>query len=431
MDLFKNQTFVKLFFAALASQMGTTIGNMAFAFYLLDHFSSKPFYAAIAEMMYSLPTLFVFFLAGAAADRFDRAKIAEHCDWIRALLSILLFLSLFSGFLPIVFCILFLRSAVTKFFFPAENSLVQGVIKKEQYAQAAGLNQILFSVFMIFGVGLGAAVYHTLGIHGAVAIDFFSFILSAVLIRLCKIPMSARLPNGIPEKAAFGIRAALTDFSSGIKYIQSKKLLTSIMFGFFVFGFFNGAFAILPMYTMKYKFSSDSYEWYASLFAAALGFGLIAGSAAGTIFQKKMKPHSMIIYPILAASIFIFLLGRTSNIPAYLSIVFLIGTCLGPVNMAIGGWMPKIVHPSYMGRVSGWIDPLIMMGQSLTLGIIALLFPAIVENTDYIYYGIGLFLLAVFFYFAAVLPKQSREAGKIDYTRPVSNTSAKSSAHTT
>lgn len=32
MDIFKNRNFVRLFFAALASQMGTTVGNMAFAF---------------------------------------------------------------------------------------------------------------------------------------------------------------------------------------------------------------------------------------------------------------------------------------------------------------------------------------------------------------------------------------------------------------
>lgn len=33
MDIFKNRNFVRLFFAALASQMGTTVGNMAFAFF--------------------------------------------------------------------------------------------------------------------------------------------------------------------------------------------------------------------------------------------------------------------------------------------------------------------------------------------------------------------------------------------------------------
>lgn len=73
MDIFKNRNFVRLFFAALASQMGTTVGNMAFAF-LLDRFSSQPSYTTLAELMYSLPTIFVFLIVGVVADRFDRKR---------------------------------------------------------------------------------------------------------------------------------------------------------------------------------------------------------------------------------------------------------------------------------------------------------------------------------------------------------------------
>lgn len=75
MDIFKNRNFVRLFFAALASQMGTTVGNMAFAFFfLLDRFSSQPSYTTLAELMYSLPTIFVFLIVGVVADRFDRKR---------------------------------------------------------------------------------------------------------------------------------------------------------------------------------------------------------------------------------------------------------------------------------------------------------------------------------------------------------------------
>lgn len=63
-DLFKNPKFVKLFAAGITSQLGNTIGNMALAFYLLDRFSSQPFYATLAELMYSVPTLLVFFWWG-------------------------------------------------------------------------------------------------------------------------------------------------------------------------------------------------------------------------------------------------------------------------------------------------------------------------------------------------------------------------------
>jgi hypothetical protein len=71
--------------------------------------------------------------------------------------------------------------------------------------------------------------------------------------------------------------------------------------------------------------------------------------------------------------------------------------------------MPKIVHPKLMGRVSGWIDPLMMFAQSITLGLIAVLFPKIISNIEYLYYGMATVILLVFLFYALTLPKLSRE----------------------
>ncbi|MCY8809660.1 MFS transporter [Bacillus atrophaeus] len=414
MDIFKNRNFVRLFFAALASQMGTTVGNMAFAFFLLDRFSSKPAYATLAELMYSLPTVFVFLVVGVVADRFDRKKVAENCDWIRAGLTVVLFFTLFTGNIPLVFFILFVRSAVTKFFYPAEASLVQAILPKEQYAKAAGLNQMLFSIFMVFGVGIGAFMYNTIGIHGAILLDLVSFIVSGFLIRACQIPLEARQPNGAFNWRKASVKDSLNDFKEGIVYILKNKLLASLIFGFFVFGFVNGAFAVLPMFTMKYGLAPDRYEWHTSVFTVAIGFGLLAGSVIGTLVSKKIKPHFLMSVPILIAGFLIFLLGYTNVLWVYYATAFVLGMCIGPVNIAIGGWMPKIVHPKLMGRVSGWQDPFMMFAQSMTLGLVALLFPKIVSNIDYLYYGMGAVILLIFIFYFIALPKFSAQAAEID-----------------
>lgn len=409
MDIFQNRNFVKLFFAALSSQMGTTIGNMAFAFYLLDHFSEQPYYATLAELMYSLPTIFVFFLVGVVADRLDRKKVAENCDWIRAILTIFFFFALFTNSLPLMFLILFLRSAVTKFFFPAETSLVQGILRKDQFATAAGLNQMLFSMFMVFGVGLGALTYNWIGIHGAIFIDAVSFIISALLIRACNIPQAARLPNGRPKWKDLNMKSTLTDFKVGIQYIIRNRLLSLIIFGFFVFGFIQGSFAVLPIFTMKYELAPAHYEAYASYFAISLGVGLLFGSVISTWLANKMNSYVLFIFPILMTSILVLLLGLTSNAWTFFILSFFIGMCIGPVNVVIGDWMPKIVQPNFMGRVSGWIDPIMMFSQSLTLGCITVLFPKVVSNVDLIYYGIAAIILAVFIFYAVLLPKKEAE----------------------
>ncbi|WP_052476021.1 MFS transporter [Cohnella kolymensis] len=76
MQLFRNMTFTKLFIANFTSQLGSIVGSMAFAFYMLDRFSSQPYYTTLAELMYALPVLLVFPFVGVLADRLDRKRIA-------------------------------------------------------------------------------------------------------------------------------------------------------------------------------------------------------------------------------------------------------------------------------------------------------------------------------------------------------------------
>jgi MFS transporter, DHA3 family, macrolide efflux protein len=404
MTIFKNKVFAKLFLAAFASQLGTTIGNVAFAFYLLDRFSKQPFYATIAELMYSLPILLVFFLVGVAADRFDRKKIAVNSDWIRAVLTGFLLAAIYFNILWLVFVILFIRSAVAKFFAPAEMSILQGVLNIEQYMQASGLNQTVLGLFMLFGMGMGAISYHYIGLMGTVMIDGVSFIISGLLISTCSIPLEARLPNGKTHMKDINLTTVLTDFKEGLKYILHFRLLKSIVSGFLVFGLINGAFAVLPLFTMKYKLAPEHFTQYASLFSIFLGVGFVLGSGIGSPLIKVLKVHRVIIGGVILSGVFTLSMGAVENVWLYLSIVFIMGVLIAPVNVALSGWMTELVDPKFMGRVSGWVDPLMMLAHSVSLGIIAVIFPAFVK-VDTIYWAVGILLMVVGCYYLLVLPK--------------------------
>ncbi len=412
MGIFKNRLFTKIFLASFASQMGSTIGNVAFAFYLLEHYSKKPFYATIAELMYSLPILFVFFLVGVAADRLDRKKIAVNSDWIRAGLTVLILAAVYLKILWLVFVLLFVRSAVSKFFAPAEMSMIQGILDKEQYMQASGLNQTVMGLFMLFGMGLGALSYHLIGIIGSVIVDGVSFIVSGILISSCAVSLETRLPNGKTHIRDIKLSTVLADFKDGLTYILNFKLLKSIVSGFFVFGLINGGFAVLPLFTMKYKLAPDHYEQYASLFSIFLGVGFVVGSGVGPKLVQLFKVHRVLIAGILLTGVLTIVLGAMENVWLYLAVVFVTGVILAPVNVALSGWMNELVDPKVMGRVSGWVDPLMMLAHSISLGIVAVVFPAFVK-VDTIYFAIGLLLLLVGTYYLLVLPRLVKNRVKV------------------
>lgn len=407
-EIFRNRSFTKLFLANFTSQMGSTIGLTAFMFYLLDRFSSQPVYATITELMYSLPMLAVFFLIGVFADRMDRQKIAVYCDWISAGLSIMLIASIYIGWMPFVFGTLFLRSAIQKFFFPAEHGMVQGILKKDDYTTAAGLNQLVMSLFMLFGNGLGVLAYWSIGIYGAIVVDILSFIISALLIQTTNVPKESRLPNGQHELNDLNIRMVLKDFKKGFSYVLSSKLLFTLIIGFFLFGIVNGGFSVMPIFILKYKLAPDTYEEYSIVIGFVFGIGVLIGSFIASLLAQKMKLYHLISIGLIIAGSFTALASLPNNIFIFLAILFVSALALPLINVGIGGWLPSIIDPKMMGRVQGLISPLNMLSHSLTLAFIAYSFPAFL-SIEMLYWIVGGCLAIVGVFYMIVLPKLAEE----------------------
>ncbi|WP_409253279.1 MFS transporter [Bacillus sp. SCS-153A] len=411
-EIFQNPAFTKLFFANLTSHMGSVIGLTAFMFYLLDRFSEQPVYASLTEMMYSVPTLAVFFLVGVFADRMDRKKIAYYCDTISAMLSVVLLGAIYIGWMPFIFFVLFLRSAVQKFFFPAEQGIMQGVLTKDDYSTAAGLNQMVMSLFMLFGNGIAILIYWMSGIYGAVIVDTLTFIISAILIKKCQVPIEARLPNGPHKLKDLSFSFIMRDFKLGMKYIFQHKLLLSLIGGFFVFGIVNGGFSVMPIFILKYKLAPQTYEEYSILLGGAFGAGVLIGSVLVSMLTQKFKFHHLIVAGLTISGSFIILSSFATTTWMFLAVFFFAALGLPLVNIAIGGWMPSIIEPKMMGRVQGWISPLMMLSQSITLGFIAFSFPALL-SIELLYWIVGGCLMVVGGFYTIILPKFMKETEDI------------------
>lgn len=403
-SIFKNANYRRLFLATCTSQMGRDIGMTAFAFYLLDRFSEQPMYTSITQMMYSLPTLFVFWLVGVIADRMDRQKIAANSDWISALLSLAFLGAVTIGWMPLIFAILFFRSAISNFFAPAESALVQGILQKDEYTTAAGLNQMVMSIFMLFGTALGLVFYKFIGLQGAILVDVIAFLISGWLIRSSKISETVRLPNGRTTWKELNFSNVLSDFKAGLVYIFKSQLLVALVIGFFVFGIVNGGFSVMMMYVMKYKLDPEMYKEAVVVLSIVFGLGILAGSVVASVIAKKVKLYQMIIVGVFFLGVLAILGGLAPTKMAFYIIAAGLGFILAPVNVGIGGWLPQIVDPKMMGRVQGWINPLMMLAQSLALAAIAITFPKWV-NVDMLFYGVGACFLVVSIFYMMVLPR--------------------------
>ncbi|WP_085523289.1 MFS transporter [Tuberibacillus sp. Marseille-P3662] len=398
--VFKNMNFTKLFLASFASRMGTIIGMTAFTFYLLDRFSNQPFYATLTEIMYSAPTLLVFFVVGVIADKMDRQRIAYKSDFICAFLSAILMLAIFIGWMPLVFLILFIRSAVSKFFFPAEQALVQGILTDDEYTTAAGLNQMVAGLFNILGSAIGISFYWSVGMTGAVLVDGLSFVISAWLIHSCMMTDNVRLPNGSHRLTDLKVQLILNDFKEGIQYILGYKLLRTLILGFLMIGIVNGGFSVLPVYVLKYKLAPGSYEMWSVWMGIIFGICMLIGSFIGAVISKKIKLYHGIILGIALSGLLTATAAFCTRPMSFMVLAGCIALCLPLVNIALGGWLPKIVDPKLMGRVESWISPIMMLSHTLMLGFISIGFQTFISIEGlFILEGLIMLFVAIFYLF--------------------------------
>ncbi|WP_242785778.1 hypothetical protein [Bacillus cereus] len=74
------------------------------------------------------------------------------------------------------------------------------------------------------------------------------------------------------------MKKILIEFISGLEYTFKNRILFQLVLGFVLFGLLNGILAVLPIYTLKYKFIPNRYEEISILLGSVMGIGLLLGS---------------------------------------------------------------------------------------------------------------------------------------------------------
>jgi MFS transporter, DHA3 family, macrolide efflux protein len=405
--IFKNQTYRNLFFAQFTSQFGSMIGIIAFAFYFLDKFSNQPFYATLTEIMYASPMLFVFFLTGVFADKFDRQKIALYSDWICSVLSILLLVFVWIDMVPFIYLILFLRSLVGKFFYPAQSSIVHGILSKEDYPVAMGLNQLLLSIFIIAGNGIGALIYWKIGILGAIILDALSYMVAGYLIKRVKIDREIRKPNGHLEYKDINIRLILKEFQIGILYVLQNRAVYSLILGIAFLGIINGGLTVMNIFIMKYKLAPETYEQTQVMLSSVSGVSVLLSSFLTLYLTKKFPYYKLIIASFILPGIVFLLESQVTNKYLFMMLHFIFAFTVPMFNIAFSGWLGQLVNRKMMGRVQGLMAPVSLLTMVLTQGFIAIAFPKYI-SVEIIFYIVGLSALSIGVYYLTRLPKLAK-----------------------
>ncbi len=126
--------------------------------YALTH---SAFDLGLIGLMQFLPVFFLTFFAGHAADRYERRRVVQLCQSIKAAVSVFFACGTFMHWLtvPEIFAAVTLMGAASAFEAPAMSALLPGIVPTGTLQKATAITSSVFQMATIIGPALGGIVY--------------------------------------------------------------------------------------------------------------------------------------------------------------------------------------------------------------------------------------------------------------------------------
>jgi len=214
-----------------------------------------------------LPVIIFSLIAGVAADRFDRRKMAILTQVALGGVALILGLTTSLGAISIwmLFGLVIVQSVAVAFDMPARQAFIPSLVPRDNLANAYSLNSIASKVGGILGPAICGFVIAFWGLQWAYWLNAISYLaVIAALIAMGEI-------RTVVEKKAFERRGSsgsgtgretLHDIREGIEFIKNSPIIFSVMILDFFGTFFSSANTLLPFVAMDIlHVGSIQYGW--------------------------------------------------------------------------------------------------------------------------------------------------------------------------
>ena len=237
-SLYRNQPFLLYFIGRLFSHSSRQIVAVAVGWQVYE-ITGSAFHLGMVGLVQFLPTLALTFNAGHAADRYNRKRIVQYCQWIEGLAAGYLAWGSFTGAITVtdIYIASAVFGAASAFERPAAAAMLPNLISTAQLQQGTALSSGAMHVATTAGPMLGGI---------AMAFSAGSAYLLCTVFWLC-----SGLCNGLlPLKHHGGGGGAVTFRSlfAGVHFVRrNPTLLGTISLDLFAV-LLGGATALLPIF---------------------------------------------------------------------------------------------------------------------------------------------------------------------------------------
>ncbi|MDE2603500.1 MAG: MFS transporter [Bradyrhizobium sp.] len=237
-DLLTQRSFLLFLWSRSLSRFSSLIGVVAFGWQVYD-LTGSAFALGILGLVGFIPGALLVFAAGNAADRYERKRILQACQFAEAATSLLLAWGAYAGSLTVVdiFIAVLVLGTTAAFENPATAALLPLVVPQGAIQRATALSSGAAQLATIAGPALGGVAYAVAPAlpYGIMVAFWLTAAICAGAVRLVQppAPKTASTPG---------------DLFAGIRFIRDNPaILGTLSLDLFAV-LFGGVAALLPIY---------------------------------------------------------------------------------------------------------------------------------------------------------------------------------------
>lgn len=355
-SLLRRRNFALLSIGQLISILGDQLLALALPFYIYAQTQSS-LATGLMVVIQTAPGLILSSLAGVWVDRWNRRMVMLLTDLMRAALLIFLLFFHTPDFLWAIYTITFFQSCFSQFFNPAKSASIPNLVGKDQILQANSLIQVSNTLTTLIGPALGGLLLGLYGIEPLILLDIGSYLFSAAMIFLIRLPVKASVAMEMEaEKAS---PRFWQEWLSGFSLVRQNRLikLIFIIIGLSFFAEGMVAAMIVPYVKTVLKGDAQVMGWCAT--AQSVG-ALIGGLVVGQ-YGKHFRPRLLLSICLFFISLTYFLIAIFPSLPLVLSLLLLFGVPTITALVTLQSLLQQNVDGQLQGRIFGNFGSLISM----------------------------------------------------------------------
>ena len=343
LELFRFRNYTKLYFAGLASELGSFITDTAVMLFIFSRSGDNKAYLGMTRAIFLFFFTLGVLLGGMLGDKYNRRNVLIVCDLSR--IPLILVILAIDDIHIIMLCNGFI-AFFTGLFNPSRQALVTELVPPSMMRMANSLFGSTFAVLHIAGPFLGVMVYAETARIGEILIfDLFTYIVGIFLL--------LKIPFVFSSTGSANVRF-LAQLGKTASYIVGRRDLLSLYGNVFLVGTIVGILIPLLLPFVRENLSGDYREYSYLITLFGIG-GLFGGVASGRL--SLLFGEGRIIVASTVAELFLMNIWIRVNVFSLSACIMFVWGLLVFIRISTQlNYLSKSVDSKYLAQAYSLLD---------------------------------------------------------------------------